>query len=88
MEVSQRYGVAEATHLETIKRLIQKADFSKEVADSALSHLNRSMAYLYQGKWSRFFHWCRGRNIAPAVTRILSLSAKRAEAFFLTSQGL
>ena len=37
----------------------------KEVVVVIATNLRRSTACLYQGKWSRFLHWCCGRNIAP-----------------------
>ena len=64
-EVSQGSGVFEASCFKTIKRFIQKAGFSKEIVEAAFSDLRRSTAYLYQEKWSRFLHFCDGRNIAP-----------------------
>ena len=57
-EKVSRVGVAEASRLKTNKQLAGKARFCKEVAVVAFSDLRKSMACLYQGKWSRFLHWC------------------------------
>ena len=61
-EVSQRYGDAVTLCMEVVKRVICKAYFSKEVAEVVIPDLRKSTACLYQGKWSRFLHWCCGRN--------------------------
>ena len=60
--------------METVKQLILKADFSKEVADAAFSDFGRSMTYLYQGNWFRFLHWGHGRNIAPGKATFQQLA--------------
>ena len=47
--------------------------------------LRRSTAYLYQGKWSRFVHWCQGSNISPCkatstYSKVFLVSVEGAEA--------
>ena len=59
-------GSCQATHLQ--------AKFSKEVLEVASPDLRKFTAYLYQGKWSRFFHWCHGRNITPYKTTLKQLA--------------
>ena len=59
------------TCLETMKQLVCKAGFSKEVADVVT-------ACLYQGKWSRFLHWCHERNGASCKA-----TAQQLEEFFM-----
>ena len=64
-DVSQGSGIPSSSCLNVIQWLIQKAGFSRQVADAASPHLERSTACLNQGKWSRFLHKCCGRNFAP-----------------------
>ena len=51
-----------------------KAGFSNEVTEVASTDLRKSTACLYQGKCSRFLHWCHGRNIAPCKATIQQLA--------------
>ena len=73
-KVTQGIRVPEASRLETIKWLIWKTRFSKEVTEVTLTYLSKSMACLCQGKWSRFLHWCHGRNIALCKTTLQQLA--------------
>ena len=68
--VPQESGVTEALCMETIKHLIRKARFAKEVAELASSDIRKPMAYVLQGKQSGFLHWCHGRNIAIFKSRV------------------
>ena len=70
-EVSQRAGVTAPSCFETIERLVCKGGFSMEVV---CSDIRRSTAYLYQGKWSTFLHWCHGRKITPCEVTILQIA--------------
>ena len=47
-----------------------KADFSKETAEVVTTDLRESTVCLYQGKWSKFLHWCHRRNIAPCKATV------------------
>ena len=44
-----------------------------EIAEVFASNLRRSTACLYQGKWSRFLHWCHWRNISPCKGTVLQI---------------
>ena len=77
-------GVNLSSHVEVIKWLVSKVGFSKVLAEVLSPDLRRPTACLYQGKWSRYLHWCHGGNIAPCKTtstdnRALLVSAKGAE---------
>ena len=50
------HGVAAATSVEPIKRLFHKVDFCKEVAEIIATDIRKSIACLYQVKWSRFLN--------------------------------
>ena len=58
------------SHLEVIPRLIRKAGFLRAVMIVIASDLRGSTAALYQGKWSRFLHWCRGWNLTPCKASV------------------
>ena len=62
------------SRVEVVKPLVCKAGFSREVAEVVVLNLGRSAARLYQGKWSRFLHLCRGRNISPCKANILQIA--------------
>ena len=49
--------------METVRQLVRKAGFSKEVADVISNDVRRSVTCLYLGKWSRFLYWCHEWNI-------------------------
>ena len=51
--------------LKVIKWFMCKGGFSKKVAEVVTLDLRRSTGCLYQGKCSRFLHWCHGRNRSP-----------------------
>ena len=92
-KVSQGAGVVLPTHLETIKRLISNAGFPKEVAEVVAMDL-RSIACVCWGKWSKFLHWCYGRNDCSmhdhclADSRVLSVSVKGVEIVGACNKGL
>ena len=60
--------------VEVVQQLIRWAGFSKEVAETIASDLRRFSACLYQGKWSRFIHWCLERNIFPCKATVLQVA--------------
>ena len=61
------------SHVEVVKQLIGKASFFKEIAVVVSLELWRSTAYLLQGKWFRYLHWCYGQNISPCKGTILQM---------------
>ena len=59
-EASQRSGDTATSHTEVVKWLVHEAGFSKEVAKVISLDFRRSTSFLYQGKLSRYLHWCQG----------------------------
>ena len=46
----------------------------REVAELVASDLRDSTAAVYLGNWSRVFHWCFGRNLAPCKPTIQQIA--------------
>ena len=72
------------SHMEVVKQVVHKTGFLKEVAEGITLNFWRSIACLYQEKWSRFLHWCHGRNISPGMANVLQI----AEFFFVSAGGV
>ena len=73
-KVAHGAGVARPTHIEVIKPLVDKASFCEEAVEVVTADHRKSTACLYQEKWSRFFHWCCGWNIAPCNTTVQQIA--------------
>ena len=69
-EVSQSSGDTATSHMKVVKRLVNKTGFSKGVMEIIASDLSTSLSR----KWSRFFYWCRGRNISPCKATNLQIT--------------
>ena len=70
-KIPQRSGDAASSCLEVVKQLLCKFGFMKEVAEVVSLDPRKSTACLYQKKWTRFLHWCCGKNITPCKATIL-----------------
>ena len=68
-----RPGGTASPHVEIMKHLVRKAGFSKEVEKLIALDLRGSTTALYRGKWSRFLHWCCGRNLSPCKATVLQM---------------
>ena len=86
-EVSQRSGDAATLCVEVVKLLVCMANFSKKAAEVVTLDFRRATACLCQGKWSKFLHWYREKNLSmqghfSADSRVLSVSAEGAAAYW------
>ena len=61
------------THLDVIKQLVHKINSLEEIAVCDSTDVRCSAAYLYKGKWSKFFHCCPGRNISTYKAMIQAI---------------
>ena len=69
-EVMQGSGVTVPSCMEAIKQLVCKAGFCEEVVKVFVTKVRKSTTHSCQGKWSRFLHWCCGRNIGPCKATV------------------
>ena len=70
--VRQFHWGLESLQLHTWK--LSSGSSERHIADSVSTDLLKSKSFPHHGKWSRFLHCCRGRNIAPSKTSFQQLT--------------
>ena len=73
-KVSLQSGNCLLSCIETLKCLVQKAGFSREIVEVFALDLRASTAAIYQRKWSRFLHWCHRQNLSPCKVTVQQIA--------------